>query len=54
MTMAGKKELGASTEPVIVTPGQCTLSVWTIIFVLEHLGAEHDLGPSSAEKVYPK
>ena len=52
--MAGKKEIGASTKPVIVTPGQCTLSVWTIIFVLKHLGSEHDLGPSSAEKVYPK
>ena len=50
----GEKEIGASTEPVIVTPGRCRLSVWTLILVLKHLGSEHDLGPSSAEKVYPK
>ena len=49
-----EKEISASTEPVIVTPGRCTLFVWTIIFVLKHLGSEHDLGPSSAEEVYSK
>ena len=28
--------------------------MWTIIFGLKHFGSEHDLGPSSAERVYPK
>ena len=54
MTMAGKKEIGASSEPVTITPVDVhflcgILSSWPV-----HLGSEDNLGLSSVEKFFTK